>query len=103
MLLTGKSFLSSTLLLLGARYFRRHEAKSVDLLCVIIESFDYLAHLEVPNHHCGVFARTGDKLIALTDVHIDNVLTVTVETSLQAQRVSVPNLEDPAHCNKDLD
>ena len=59
------------------------------------EALDYAAHLEVPNYHLSVFSGTGNESIALADVDICDEVEMAVQTRLQGERVSVPDLEDP--------
>ena len=56
---------------------------------------DDSAHLKVPDYDLGIFAGACNEAIALADVDVGDEIAVAVETSLQVERVAVPDLDNP--------
>ena len=81
----------------GTLHLRSDKDDPVDLLVVTFEPLDDLALFEVPNDDLGVLACTGDKPVALADSHIDDEISMSVQTRLQRERIPVPHLQDPIH------
>ena len=59
------------------------------------ESFDNFAQFEVPDDDLGILASTCNESIALADVDVCDEIKVSMQTSLEGERVTVPHLDNP--------
>ena len=60
-------------------------------------TFDHSTHLQIPDNDLSILASTRDKSIALANVDIRDKVEMPMETRLQGQRVTIPNLQNSKH------
>ena len=72
----------------------RHKDDSVYLLLVIVESLYNFTHFEIPNYNLGIFAGACNKSIALAYANVNDEISMSMETRLKCQRISIPNFKN---------
>ena len=62
---------------------------------MVREALDYAAQLQVPDDDLSILTSACNESITLADVDVSNEIKVAVQACLEAQRVTVPDFDDP--------
>ena len=74
--------------------FWRHKDDSIDLLLVVVESLDNFTHFEIPNYNLGIFTGACNKPVAFAYANVNDEISMSMETRLKCQRISIPNFKN---------
>ena len=74
-------------------WFRSEELDTVDQLLVVREPISNFTSSQLPNYNLCIISRARNKLVALANIDLSDVLVVSVERCLECESFAVEHFD----------